>query len=98
MAFRSRAKRSTPVADVPVAALAGIPVGPALATALASLTLKALTGFEIVLVLQARNRQSNHERGMLLATAGEMTRRTDPDFGTIDDDPDDDGDGDDGEL
>ena len=55
-----------------MAALAGIPVGPALATALASLTLKALTGFEIVLVLQARNRQSNHEHGMLLATAAEM--------------------------
>ena len=97
MAVRNRPKRSAPVAGAqvagaPVAALAGIPVGPALATALASLTLKALTGFEIVLVLQARNRQSNHERGMLLATAAEMTRRTDPGFGTIDDDPDGDGD------
>ena len=91
MAGKSRPKRSAPTAGAAVAALDGIPVGPALATALASLTLKALTGFEIVLVLKARNRQSNHEHGMLLATAAEMTRRTDPDFGTIDDDPDGDG-------
>src|SRR5688572_19664736 len=83
------AEHAKPVPCAPVAALATLPVGPALSTALSELALSALTGFELVLVLKARNRQGNHERGLLLETVGEVMRRKDPDFGGVDDQEDD---------
>jgi hypothetical protein len=79
-----RTKRSRPVPSAPVAALAAIPVGPQLSAALAQLDLAAVSGFDAVLVLKARNRQSNHERGHLLTTVGEVMRRKDPDYGAHD--------------
>ncbi len=81
---RRRVKPAKPVACAPVSALAGLPVGPGLAAALAQLALPALTGHELVLALQARHRQANHERAMLTATVAEVIRRVDPGFGMAD--------------
>jgi hypothetical protein len=67
-----------------VAALAAIPAGPRLAAALAELDLPSLTGFDAVLVVKARNRQGNHERGHLLVGVAEVMRRKDPDYGAHD--------------
>src|SRR5262245_23877737 len=69
--------------DARVAALADTPAGPELATLLAGLPLKALTGFQILEVLKARGRQANNERGELLAVAEEVLTRGDADFGLI---------------
>src|SRR5258705_1095248 len=79
-----RSKRSRPAPSAPVAALATIPAGPQLAAALAELDPASLCGFDTVLVLKARNRQSNHERGLLVATVAEVMRRKDPDYGMHD--------------
>ena len=70
--------------SAPVAALAAFPAGPQLSAALAELDLASLSGFDTVLVLKARNRQSNHERGLLVATVAEVMRRKDPDYGVHD--------------
>ncbi len=79
-----KTKRSRPVPSAPVAALATIPAGPRLSAALAELDLPSLTGFDAVLVVKARNRQGNHERGQLLVTVAEVMRRKDPDYGAHD--------------
>ncbi len=84
MSVRSRSKRTPPVVCAPVAALATIPAGPVLSAALAHLAADALTGHELVLVLQARYRQANHEQGLVLATCAQVMRRSDPHFGLAD--------------
>src|SRR5882672_8862252 len=80
-----KSKRSRPVPSAPVAALATIPAGPQLGAALAELDSASLSGFDTVLVLKARTRQSNHERGLLVATVAEVMRRKDPEYGLHDD-------------
>ena len=64
-----------PIADA-VAALADIPVGPALSAALAPLNLKALTESQVVDVLKARFRQDNHDRAQLLEVVNEVMLRS----------------------
>ncbi len=76
MAVRTRSTQ--PVPSAPVAALAAIPAGPALATALAALDPQQVTEFEAVLVLRAQFRQANHERGRLMRSVVEVLRRNDP--------------------
>ena len=51
---------------------------------MAELDLPSLTGFDAVLVVKARNRQGNHERGHLLVGVAEVMRRKDPDYGAHD--------------
>ncbi len=58
-----------------VAALECIPSGPALAAALSGLDPAKLSGTECVLLLRARYRQSNHDRGALLELVDEVHRR-----------------------
>src|SRR5688572_20068662 len=62
-----------------VAGLAGLPVGPTLGLALASLDESTLTGSQWVDVMRARHRQSNHERGALLAAVAQVMLHEDPD-------------------
>ena len=66
-----------------MAALAGLPPGPQLCAALAGIDVSKVSGYEMVLVLQARARQGNYERGMFLAAVAETIRRTDPDHGVL---------------
>ena len=88
MAVRTGGRRGkTTVVDACVAELAGLPAGPALAAALAKIPLPTVTGHELVLVLRAINRQSNHDRALLFAAAAEVMRRKDPAFGMSDDNP-----------
>ncbi|HEY7222469.1 MAG TPA: hypothetical protein VH561_02470, partial [Micromonosporaceae bacterium] len=75
-----------PVACAAVAALAEVPVGPRLAAALARIRFGGLSGFDKVLLLRARHRQDNHERGLLLQAVAAVALHTDP----TDDDPTDD--------
>jgi hypothetical protein len=72
------------VPSAPVAALDGMAVGLRLAQSLAALDLSALTGHETVLVLKARNRLGNHERGLLLTTIAEVLSRADAEHGRRD--------------
>ena len=58
-----------------VSALELTPAGPALAGMLAGLDPAVLSGAECVLLMRARYRQSNHERGQLLAVVDEVRRR-----------------------
>jgi hypothetical protein len=81
-----RASRQRPVASAPVAALAWLESGPALAAALAGLDVSVLTGFETVLVVKAWNRLNNYTRGMMLAAVGEVMLRKDPEYGRVDPD------------
>ncbi|HEY7223478.1 MAG TPA: hypothetical protein VH561_07705, partial [Micromonosporaceae bacterium] len=74
-----------PVACAAVAALAEVPVGPGLAAALAQIRFGGLSGFDKVLLLRARHRQDNHERGLLLQAVAAVALHTDP----TDDDPTD---------
>jgi hypothetical protein len=71
-----------------VAALAGIPAGPALGTALAALDRGSLTGWQWVDVLVARYRQSNHERGELFATIAQVLLHREPNSTEVADRPD----------
>jgi hypothetical protein len=66
-----------PVTD-PVAQLAGLPAGPALAAALAGIHPAGLDGFDAVLVMKAWARQANHARGELLASVAGVLSRHDP--------------------
>ncbi|HEY7224834.1 MAG TPA: hypothetical protein VH561_14750, partial [Micromonosporaceae bacterium] len=68
-----------PVACAAVAALAEVPVGPGLAAALAQIRIGGLSGFDKVLLLRARHRQDNHERGLLLQAVAAVALHTDPD-------------------
>ncbi len=61
-----------------VDALAEIPAGPELATALSSIDCDRLPGVLLVGLMEARNRQSNHERGELLAAVGRILRHDVP--------------------
>src|SRR5262245_10786362 len=81
-------RRGSRVVCGPVAALPGVPAGPGLASALSGLLLPALTGHELVLVLRALYRQSNHDRALLLETVAEIQRRKDPAFGLYGDESD----------
>jgi hypothetical protein len=80
MTIAAKARRTQPPVSAAVAALAGLP---ALSTALAGIDLSAVNGYEMVLVLQARHRQDNHERGMFLAAVAETLRRTDSEHGVL---------------
>jgi hypothetical protein len=55
-----------------VDALAEVPVGPDLATALAGADGDRLPGPGLVGLMEARHRQANHERGELLAAVGRI--------------------------
>ncbi len=55
-----------------VEALAEVPAGPALAAALAAVDVDRLPGLGLVALMEARNRQANHERGELLAAVGRI--------------------------
>jgi len=62
-----------------VAALAEIPAGPGLLAALAALPGTTLTAFATVLVLQARYRQGNDERGQLMTAVTDVLALPMPD-------------------
>jgi hypothetical protein len=83
MAIAAKTRRAQPEVSAPVAALAGMPAGPALCTALAQIDPAVVTGYEMVLVLRARGRQGNYERGMFLAAVAETVRRTDSEHGVL---------------
>jgi Domain of unknown function (DUF222) len=74
MTIAAKARRTQAPVSAPVAALAA---------ALAGIDLAAMSGYEMVLVLQARHRQDNHERGMFLVAVAETMRRTDPEHGVL---------------
>ena len=57
-----------------VAVLASLPAGPELCAALACIDISKVSGYEMVLVLRARARQGNYERGMFLAAVAETIR------------------------
>ncbi len=57
-----------------VEALDDVAAGPALAAALAELDLDRVPGLGLTYVMEARNRQANHERGELLVTIGRLLR------------------------
>jgi hypothetical protein len=67
------------VATPAVAALAGLPAGVDLLTAIAGLNLSSLPGFDLPLVLRAVYRLGNHTRALLLDVVAEIMRRKDPD-------------------
>src|SRR5262245_32628594 len=80
-------KLADPIAET-VAALGPTAAGPKLAAMLSLVAdLPSLTGSQCVDVLKARHRQSNHERGQLLAVVAEVTRRTDADKTVFEDCP-----------
>lgn len=88
MAAKARGRRGQGiVVDASVAELVDLPAGPSLSAALARIALPSVNGHELVLVLRALNRQSNHDRGLLLQAAAEVMRRRDPEFGMSDDEP-----------
>ncbi len=75
-----------PIAES-VAALADIPVGPALAAAVASLDLSLLTGSQCMDVLQAHQRQDNHQRAALFAVVSEVMHRGEADTSVLEEYP-----------
>lgn len=55
--------------------------GPDLSAALARIDLTAISGFDVVDVVKARQRQLSHDHAMLTAAVVESGRRSDPEFG-----------------
>lgn len=83
MTITAPARRTPPPVSAEVAALADLPPGPALCAALASIDVASVSGYELVLVLQARARQGNYERGMFLTAVAQTLRRTDAGHGVL---------------